>query len=31
MSDDPVFWAFGLLFLSALVVVGLLAWYGRDR
>jgi hypothetical protein len=29
VSADPVVWAFGLLFLSALVVVGLLAWYGR--
>jgi uncharacterized membrane protein len=28
---DPVFWAFATLFVAALVIVGLLSWYGRNR
>jgi hypothetical protein len=27
---DPLFLSFAVLFLSALVIIGLLAWYGRD-
>jgi hypothetical protein len=31
MTTDPVSWAFALLFGAALVIVGLLSWWGRKR
>ena len=29
--DDPIFWAFALLLGAALVIVGVLSWWGRNR
>jgi hypothetical protein len=31
MTSDPVFWSFAVLFVAALVIVGLLSWWGRKR
>ncbi len=31
MTGDPVLISFAVLFFSALVIIGLLAWYGRNR
>jgi hypothetical protein len=31
MTSDPVFWSFAVLFVAALVIVGVLAWIGRQQ
>jgi len=31
VTSDPIFWAFALVFGACLMVIGLLAWLGRDR